>query len=66
MPFEFPVSFSSRLKQFICKHRITTKSVIHKGTNRMEGWNYVFWRCGKCNWSVATWEKDEDFFKDKI
>lgn len=58
---KFPINFSTRLKQFFCKHETMGKGAYSHGVNAREGYNYVVYSCGKCGLCIEKWEKKEDW-----
>jgi hypothetical protein len=58
---KFPMKFSTRLKQFFCKHETMGKMAFTKGINKKEGYNFVLYQCGKCGLCVTKWEKEEEW-----
>jgi hypothetical protein len=58
---KFPISFSTRLKQFLCKHETIGKTAFTQGINSKEGYEFVLYECGKCRHCITKWEKKEDW-----
>lgn len=58
---KYPLKFSTRLKQFLCKHETMSRSAFTEGINRRKGWHWVVYGCGKCELCVGKWEKVKDW-----
>lgn len=54
------VSFSKRLKQFLCKHkRDVNMSCCSQGINSKNGYWYVDYLCRDCGLSYGEWIKSD-------
>jgi RNase P subunit RPR2 len=61
------VSFSKRLKQFLCKHkRPVNISCCSEGINSKKGYWYVDYHCMDCGFSYGEWIKADRNEMEKL